>query len=165
MKRKLSDNAKTSISIARQSTDECWLLKNIDDTIALGQALGNRAQDWKLLLLEGPLGVGKTSLVKGLAKSLGIIEAITSPTFALSQHYPKGRPPLVHLDLYRLEDPKAADELFLQEEEEANALGARMVVEWADRLSLYLPEAWQIKLSYQANDGGRISQLTLPLDD
>ncbi len=136
----------------------------MDDTIALGQALGNRTKDWKLILLEGPLGVGKTSLVKGVAKSLGIIEPVTSPTFALSQHYPKGQPPLVHLDLYRLENHNAANELFLQEEEEANALGARMIIEWPDRLSLDLPEAWRMQMSYEAN-GGRISQLIFPSDD
>ena len=73
---------------------------------------------------EGPLGAGKTSLVQGLAGALGIQEPITSPTFALAQHYPEGTPPLVHLDLYRLEQAIAADDLFLQEEEEANAMGA-----------------------------------------
>ena len=61
-------------------------------------------------------------------------EPITSPTFALAQHYPQGEPKLVHLDLYRLEQPASADELFLQEEEEASATGALMAVEW--------PEPW-----------------------
>ena len=79
-----------------------------------------------LLLLQGDLGAGKTCLVQGLAQALGIAEAITSPTFALAQHYEgrlaDGRPTrLVHLDLYRLELPAAADELFAQEEEEAAA--------------------------------------------
>jgi len=89
---------------------------------------------------------------------LGIDEPITSPTFALSQHYPQGQPPLVHLDLYRLERPAAADDLFLQEEEEAREMGAILVVEWAERLSLMLPEAWRLKLSHQS-DGGRLATL------
>ncbi|MEI6617309.1 MAG: tRNA (adenosine(37)-N6)-threonylcarbamoyltransferase complex ATPase subunit type 1 TsaE [Cyanobium sp. ELA507] len=84
-----------------------------------------------LLLLQGDLGAGKTCLVQGLAQALGIAEAITSPTFALAQHYEgrlaDGRPSrLVHLDLYRLELPAAADELFAQEEEEA-AAGSEVV--------------------------------------
>ena len=88
-------------------------------------------------------------MVQGLALALGIEEPITSPTFALAQHYPQGRPPLIHLDLYRLEQPAAADEIFLQEEEEARALGALLAVEWPERLSLELPEAWQLHLSHR----------------
>jgi tRNA threonylcarbamoyladenosine biosynthesis protein TsaE len=84
--------------------------------------------DSALLLLQGDLGAGKTCLVQGLAQALGIAEAITSPTFALAQHYEgrlaDGQPTrLVHLDLYRLELPAAADELFAQEEEEAAGSG------------------------------------------
>jgi len=72
-------------------------------------------------MLQGELGAGKTCLVQGLAMALGIDEPITSPTFALAQHYkrpvPDGRPhALIHLDLYRLEQPAAAAELFAQEE-------------------------------------------------
>ena len=111
-----------------------------------------------LLLLEGTLGAGKTSLVQGLASAAGIGEPITSPTFALSQHYPQGKPPLVHLDLYRLELPAAANDLFLQEEEEALGIGAILVVEWPERLSLKLPDAWRLKLIH-LDDGGRQARL------
>ena len=114
-----------------------------------------------ILLLNGPLGAGKTSLVQGLAQGLGINEPITSPTFALAQHYTSGHPPLVHLDLYRLEHPAAADELFLQEEEEAKALHALMAVEWSEHLSLSLPEAWSLALEPLAS-GGRRAQLISP---
>ncbi len=147
--------------IAWQSTDSCWILSNLEETIALGKGLTKHFPDLKLLLLEGPLGSGKTSLVKGLAISLGINEPITSPTFALSQHYLTGKPPLVHLDLYRLEEPGSADELFLQEEEEAEAIGALMVIEWSERLQLKVPEALRINLRYR-NNGGRIASLTQP---
>jgi tRNA threonylcarbamoyladenosine biosynthesis protein TsaE len=98
--------------------------------------------------------------VQGLAEGLGIAEPITSPTFALAQHYPQGTPQLVHLDLYRLEHPAAADELFLQEEEEARAAGALMAVEWPERLGLDLLEAWRLELIHQ--DEGRLAQLTTP---
>jgi tRNA threonylcarbamoyladenosine biosynthesis protein TsaE len=93
--------------------------------------------------------------------ALGISEPITSPTFALAQHYTDGNPPLIHLDLYRLEQSRAADDLFLQEDEEAKAIGALMAVEWPERLSLDLPEAWQLELSHD-KDGGRRAQLTPP---
>ena len=109
------------------------------------------------------MGTGKTSLVKGIAKSLGLKEPITSPTFPLAQHYPSGSPPLIHLDLYRLEDQQSANELFLQEEEEANSIGAILVVEWPERLSISLPDAWQINLSYIPKKEGRKIQLLSPL--
>ena len=105
---------------------------------AATQNLGRQlALDWlalpqprPILLLEGDLGAGKTSLVQWIALALEIDEPITSPTFALAQHYQGQAAALVHLDLYRLEQSASADELFCQEEEEAQALGALMAVEW-----------------------------------
>ena len=118
-----------------------------------------------MLLLRGQLGAGKTSLVQGLALALGIQEPITSPTFALAQHYPKGNPPLVHLDLYRLEREEAADDLFFQEDEEAQAIGAVLVVEWPERLSeaclKACPDAWELRLDHRES-GGRTAALKRP---
>jgi tRNA threonylcarbamoyladenosine biosynthesis protein TsaE len=103
-----------------------------------------------ILLLQGDLGAGKTCLVQGIAAGLGIDEAITSPTFALAQHYggqvADRSTALVHLDLYRLEQVSAADELFAQEEEEALELGALMAVEWSERLSFVPEAAWLVQL-------------------
>ena len=147
----------------KQSTDERWILDKLETTIALGEVLIKKIPSLKLLLLEGPLGVGKTSLVKGIAMSLGIMEPITSPTFALAQHYLQGRKALVHLDLYRFETKEDADMLFLQEEEEAARKDALLVVEWPERLGIHLPDAWLLKLQYASN-GGRIAQLNPPED-
>ena len=97
--------------------------------------------------------------MQGLAEGLGITEAITNPTFALAVLPPK-HPHLVHLDLYRLELPASANDLFLQEEEEARATGALLAVEWPERLGLDLPEAWKLELRHQ--DEGRLAQLTPP---
>ncbi len=117
-----------------------------------------------LLLLRGELGAGKTCLVQGLAEGLGISEPITSPTFALAQHYAGrvgARPTaLVHLDLYRLEAPAAADELFLQEEEEATALGAVLAVEWPERLGFSPEPAWRLELLVEGE--GRWARLDPP---
>ena len=115
------------------------LLADAAATAALGRELALRwlrqcsvSAEPPILLLQGDLGAGKTCLVQGIASGLGIEEAITSPTFALAQHYGgqvAGRSTaLVHLDLYRLEQASAADELFAQEEEEALELGALMAV-------------------------------------
>ncbi len=153
--------AEDSDSIARQSADKRWILENLSETIALGESLREKAPHLKILLLEGPLGSGKTSLVKGIARSFGISEPITSPTFALAQHYLSDMIALVHLDLYRLEDSKIADELFLQEEEEADALKALMVIEWPERLGIAIPEAWKIKLQHLPQKG-RLAELIIP---
>jgi tRNA threonylcarbamoyladenosine biosynthesis protein TsaE len=71
----------------------------------------------------------------------------------------------VHLDLYRLELPAAADELFAQEEEEAQALGALLAVEWPERLSTPPVGCWQIQLSLsdpRNPDAGRLIDLLPP---
>ena len=136
-------------------------MPDLEATQALGTELIQQLPAEAILLLQGPLGAGKTSLVQGIALALSIGEPITSPTFALAQHYTDGNPPLIHLDLYRLEQPSTADDLFLQEDEEAKAIGAFMAVEWPERLSLELPEAWQLRLSH-TKDGGRHAQLTSP---
>ncbi|MCT0218904.1 tRNA (adenosine(37)-N6)-threonylcarbamoyltransferase complex ATPase subunit type 1 TsaE [Synechococcus sp. CS-1329] len=122
------------------------------------------AEGPRLLLLQGDLGAGKTCLVQGLAQGLGIGEPITSPTFALAQHYSgqlNGRSThLVHLDLYRLEQPEAADELFTQEDEEALELEAVLAVEWPERLGVMPTPAWQVELLIAG--GGRRALVQVP---
>ena len=150
-------------SLGPNSTGHDWALETLETTRELGRLLARELPRGAILLLSGPLGAGKTSLVQGLAEGLGITEPITSPTFALAQHYPQGKPQLVHIDLYRLEQPSSADELFLQEEEEACANGALIAVEWPERLGLDLQEAWRLRLSHA--DKGRNAELTPPKND
>jgi tRNA threonylcarbamoyladenosine biosynthesis protein TsaE len=150
-------------------------LADASATAALGRRLADRlltsrSANPSLLLLQGDLGAGKTALVQGVAAGLGIDEPVTSPSFALAQHYEghtaEGRPTLlVHLDLYRLELPAAADELFAQEEEEAAmpSAAARAVVlavEWPERLSSPPAGAWLVQLHHAS--AGRRAQLTAP---
>ena len=140
-------------------------------TQAFGRQLALRLPPGSTLLLHGDLGAGKTCLVQGLAAGLGISEPITSPTFALAQRYGLSHGGstdtggLVHLDLYRLEQPAAADELFAQEEEEAQASGALLAVEWPERLSSQPSGCWRVVLSLAdpANpDAGRQLELITP---
>ena len=148
-----------------------WLLADVRATWALGRHLAEELLAPPLtLLLEGDLGAGKTCLVQGLAAGLGIAEPITSPTFALAQHYCGQsdcgqRTALVHLDLYRLEQAAAADELFAQEEEIALDLGALLAVEWPQRLSGPPPGAWRLQLQLldaSDPDRGRLARLWPP---
>jgi tRNA threonylcarbamoyladenosine biosynthesis protein TsaE len=149
------------------------LLPDAEATRALGRRLAALLPPGGLLLLQGDLGAGKTCLVQGLAQGLGIEEPVTSPSFALAQHYGGRRPDgsataLVHLDLYRLEDAASAAELFAQEEEEAQALGAVLAVEWPERLQALPQPAWHLGLTLANRHdpaAGRRARLVGPADD
>ena len=75
-------------------------VENLKETLNLGERLSHKLTPQTIVLLQGPIGAGKTSFVQGIAKGLSISEDITSPTFALSHHYNSGKIPLIHLDLY-----------------------------------------------------------------
>ena len=74
-----------------------------EETFALGEEWGHAAQPGWLIALSGDLGAGKTQLIKGFARGLGIVGRIQSPTFALVIEHRDGRLPIAHLDLYRLD--------------------------------------------------------------
>ena len=74
-----------------------------EETAALGEQWGQAAKPGWVIGLSGDLGAGKTQLVKGIARGLGIAGRIQSPTFALVSEHAGGRLPLAHLDLYRLD--------------------------------------------------------------
>jgi tRNA threonylcarbamoyladenosine biosynthesis protein TsaE len=101
-----------------------------EETAALGFAWGQEAQSGWVIALCGDLGAGKTQLVKGLARGLGSPARVQSPTFALVNHYPGGRLPLFHLDLYRLETREQI--LGAGLEEYLHPAGVA-VIEWAER--------------------------------
>ncbi len=104
----------------------------------LGAKIGAQLKSGDLILLNGDLGAGKTVLVQGIAKALGI-EGVTSPTFVISKNYP-GVLPLIHVDVYRLLDSgKAAlflDDLDLDSDRENSVT----VIEWGGAESARLSD-------------------------
>jgi len=101
------------------------------ETADVGRSLAAQLDSGAVVLLIGPLGAGKTAFVRGLAQGLGVNpDEVSSPTFTLIQEYRGGRVPLLHVDLYRLEDPREVEDLGLEE------LGERAVlaIEWAEKL-------------------------------
>ncbi len=126
---------------------------NLIETIQLGKKFAQELNPKSIILLQGPLGAGKTSFVQGIANGLCIKEDITSPTFALSHHYNSGITPLIHLDLYRLENKLMAKEFFISEEEEAIQNEAIMVIEWPELIEPILDNFWKIEISYAPNFG------------
>jgi tRNA threonylcarbamoyladenosine biosynthesis protein TsaE len=101
------------------------------DTEAFGEAWGREADSGFVIGLNGDLGAGKTQLVKGIARGLGIAERVHSPTFALIHQYNGGRLPLFHLDMYRLDTREQIIDAGL-EEYFCRPQGVA-VIEWAER--------------------------------
>ena len=128
-------------------------IDNLKETLNLGIKFSHNLNPQSIVLLQGPIGAGKTSFVQGIAKGLSISEDITSPTFALSHHYNSGRIPLIHLDLYRLEDVSLAKEVFFSEEEEAIQKQAILVIEWPELIEPVIQNFWKIEISYAKNYG------------
>lgn len=102
-----------------------------EQTFAIGEDWGREAAPGWVIGLSGELGAGKTHLVKGLARGLGITARVTSPSFALVNEYRDGRLPLFHLDLYRLDSPEQIIGAGL--EPYLNGTEGIAVVEWVER--------------------------------
>jgi tRNA threonylcarbamoyladenosine biosynthesis protein TsaE len=101
------------------------------DTEALGERLAEGLGAGDLVVLAGPLGAGKTVLVRGLARGLGVTGAVTSPTFVIAREHRPGRDggvPLVHVDAYRLGGAAELDDLDL----DTDLAEAVVAVEWGE---------------------------------
>ncbi|HEY0367756.1 MAG TPA: tRNA (adenosine(37)-N6)-threonylcarbamoyltransferase complex ATPase subunit type 1 TsaE [Pyrinomonadaceae bacterium] len=134
-----------------------WQSSSANETFALGAQVGAQLRGGEILLLDGPLGAGKTVFVKGLASGLDIDpEDVTSPSFTLVNPY-RARLPLFHIDLYRLDGGAAAahavdlDDLLTDER-------AVIVIEWAERLGGYplRGSIWRISISGDGDEPRRI---------
>jgi tRNA threonylcarbamoyladenosine biosynthesis protein TsaE len=123
------------------------------ETFELAERVAATLQPGTFVLLYGDLGAGKTAFVRGMAAGLGANpDDVSSPTFVLVQHY-KGRTPLVHVDLYRLENEAAVDELGLEE----MASGAVVAVEWAERLPRQIEGSVTVKIDDLGDNARRIT--------
>ncbi|EUJ25189.1 tRNA (adenosine(37)-N6)-threonylcarbamoyltransferase complex ATPase subunit type 1 TsaE [Listeria cornellensis] len=106
-------------------------------TRELAKNLGAKLEAGDVILLEGDLGAGKTTFTKGLAEGLDIPQMVKSPTFTIVREYTKGRLPLYHMDVYRLEN--AEDDLGLEEYFQGDGVS---VVEWAHFIEQDLPDEY-----------------------
>lgn len=134
------------------------ILRTLDDTEALAGRLVETIPDGSLLLLEGPLGAGKTTLVQALARAAGSDAAVTSPTYTLIHEVPTPRGLLTHIDAYRLPEATALYELGLEDYLDRSWLVA---VEWGAPLRPHAHGAWLLRLAPQPN-GTRVATLVPP---
>jgi len=114
------------------------LSKSASETIRIGKSIGSRLLPGDVVALVGELGAGKTQFIKGLAAGVGIGNPtyISSPSFTLINEYP-GEIPFYHIDLFRLEREKEAEELGLEDYFQGGGITA---IEWADKIISLLPK-------------------------
>ncbi|WP_137863272.1 MULTISPECIES: tRNA (adenosine(37)-N6)-threonylcarbamoyltransferase complex ATPase subunit type 1 TsaE [unclassified Sphingomonas] len=136
------------------------ILDGPEASLELGRRLAELAHPGDVIALSGPLGAGKTSIARGLLAALGLAGEAPSPSFAIVQPYdpPEVRFPVLHVDLYRLDDPSEAEELGLDDARHDSLL----IVEWPERLG---EAAWHDALWLSldvAPDGARALTAKVP---
>lgn len=122
---------------------------------ALGEAVTDTGDGPGLTVaLFGPLGAGKTTLVRAACRGAGVEGEVRSPTFTLHNHHrPRGRRPIHHVDLYRLDGPGDLDDLGWDGLVDSDGV---VFVEWAGRAGPRLPASrWEVRLDFAAGDAKR----------
>jgi tRNA threonylcarbamoyladenosine biosynthesis protein TsaE len=131
------------------------ILADPQASAALGARLAGLVRAGDVITLSGPLGAGKTSIARGLLAALGLAGEAPSPSFAIVQPYapPEVRLPVLHVDLYRIDNPRELDELGIDED----AADAVLVVEWPERAPDAWPDALALSLMPEPDGGRRLT--------
>lgn len=132
------------------------VLADADASDRFGTALAALVMPGDVIALAGPLGAGKTSIARGLLSALGLPGEAPSPSFAIVQPYapPETRLPVLHVDLYRIEDSADLDELGLDEA----AAESLLIVEWPERAPPdFWPHALALTLEFTADGARRLT--------
>ncbi len=143
----------------------CWHTHSPEQTEAVGAEIARQLHPDTLISVSGALGAGKTTLIRGLCRALGITEPIRSPTFTLVNEYTIRQPstlaglPLFHLDLYRIESAAQLHTLGLDELLER---GGITLIEWGETLPAlgfdYTPRHhWHITIQPQPDESRTIT--------
>ncbi|HTL47290.1 MAG TPA: tRNA (adenosine(37)-N6)-threonylcarbamoyltransferase complex ATPase subunit type 1 TsaE [Verrucomicrobiae bacterium] len=139
------------------SEAETFPSKSPKDTIRIAKAFAGKLKAGDVVRLEGDLGAGKTTFVKGLASGLGLADQddVKSPTFVIMHIYPC-RIPLYHFDLYRLEG--AGEIAAIGFEDFMNDPGAISCVEWAERAEDFFPKAsYRVQILFSGDTARKIT--------
>jgi len=133
-----------------------FISNSAEETLKIGESLAKKLKRGDCVAMTGDLGAGKTVLTKGIAKGLGVKNAqyVNSPTFVIIKQY-KGKIPLYHFDLYRLDHPGALDSENFEEYFYGQGV---TVIEWAQRVAGLLPKRrWEVMLKVAGENKRRIS--------
>lgn len=123
-----------------------------EETIELGRKIGRLLTKGDVIAMQGTLAAGKTTITKGIAESLGVTDAITSPTFCLISEY-SGKMPLYHMDVYRLDGGE--DFINLGTDDMIYGDGVS-IIEWSEKIMDELPKKTIILKLEPQEDGSRI---------
>jgi len=124
------------------------------ETEALGARIAERLGPGDVVLLSGEVGAGKTTLIRGACRALGVPGPVTSPTFTIGQRYGGGRLPVSHLDLYRLQTLEGEDPALLEDYLRPEGVA---FIEWPDAGSGRLGRpALEVRLVHEAEERRRI---------
>ena len=123
---------------------------------ALGAGLGEITQGHGLIFLDGNLGMGKTTLSRGLIRGLGHTGAVKSPTFTLVEPYEIGDTRVFHFDLYRLVDPEELEYMGIRDYFDDDAL---CLIEWPDKGAGFLPKP-DLTITISPHNAGRSLKLS-----
>lgn len=126
-----------------------------EETISLGEKIGNKLKKGDVIAMQGTLAAGKTTITKGIAKALGISDTITSPTFCLISEY-YGKMPLYHMDVYRLEGGE--DFVNLGTDDMIYGDGVS-IIEWSEKIMNELPKRTIILRITPHDDGSRTIEI------
>jgi len=129
------------------------LLKSEKATIETGKKFAAKLHGGDIVLLEGVLGAGKTTFVKGMAEFFDIKKKITSPTFALMNVYPVKPLNFVHVDTYRLKNEQELIDIGI--EDYLGAPNTICVIEWPEKIKTLLKNKKTLKVKFEHSDGGR----------
>ena len=130
-----------------------------EETERIGIQIAEQAQPGSVYALAGDLGAGKTAFTQGIAKGLGITEAVCSPTFTLVQIYEEGTMPLYHFDVYRITDIEEMYEIGFEDYFYGNGL---TVIEWAELVEEVLPPVYQqVKIEKDLEKGFDFRRITI----
>ncbi len=128
-----------------------FLLEDESETIALGAKIASQLQGGELIFLNGELGAGKTTFVRGLLNALGHEGTVKSPTYTLVEPYAIAEKNIYHFDLYRVNDPEELEAMGIRDYCDGDSI---CLFEWPEYGAAVLPAA-DIILSFKYADTGR----------
>jgi tRNA threonylcarbamoyladenosine biosynthesis protein TsaE len=134
--------------------DTACIKRHLDDeaaTLALGAELARGLRPGMTLYLEGDLGAGKTTLVRGMLRALGYAGRVKSPTYTLAESYSLAAFELYHFDLYRMHDPREWLDAGFREVADSDTV---KLVEWPERAAGWLPPP-DVRIRLRVSDEGR----------
>ncbi|MDG1261457.1 MAG: tRNA (adenosine(37)-N6)-threonylcarbamoyltransferase complex ATPase subunit type 1 TsaE [Flavobacteriales bacterium] len=115
-----------------------WQAKDLAEMKSVGHVLAGLLSAKKVVVFDGEMGAGKTTLIRFICEKLGVTDEVSSPTFSLVNEYlVEGQRPVFHFDLYRLETPEEGLDFGIEEYFDSGSL---CLIEWAENLGPYLPE-------------------------